>query len=204
VAERILRGVVALLLGSVAIGRSQVPARNAELGYTVAPLEGFREFPEGRRQKDVVDSWIETTPASAHGPVIVLVQRMHGVLPRERVRQEDLPATARLVIFKWKGFDIDGLSVLTAKDGVRVFVLASQVPLRREAVQVVVSGPEDQETRGPAIMTAILATLDGRSNWLSSTERAGRVRAIVGLWVVLAGALIAVLVWRKRRRAKLA
>jgi hypothetical protein len=125
---------------------------------------------------------------------------MHGVFARERMRPEDLPATARLVTFNWKGFDIDGLSVMTSKDGVRVFVLASQVPLRREAVQVVVSGPEDQETRGPAIMTATRATLEGKSNWLSSTERASRLGMTAG-WILLAGVLFTVLVWRKRRRA---
>jgi hypothetical protein len=194
---------MALLLGAIAVARSQTQVRNTDLGYTLALPAGFREYPEGRSQKDVVDSWIEA-PVSGHGAVIVFVQRMHGVLPRERVRQEDLPETAQLVTFKWKGFDIDGLSVVTAKGDVRVFVLASQVPLRREAVQLVVSGPVDQEMRGPAIMTSMLVTLEGETNWLSSTERAGRLGTIAGWWIGLALALSAVLVWRKRRRARTA
>jgi hypothetical protein len=197
---RIVCAVGVLLFGGVAIASSQL--RNAELGYTLTLPEGFQEYPEGRSQKNVVDCWTETTPVSAHGGVILFVQRMHGVLPRERLRQEDLPATTQLVTLKWKGFDIDGLSTRTSKEGVSVFVLASQVPLRREAVQLVVSGPADQEARAQEMMTAMLATLDGETNWLSPAERAGRLGTVAGWWIGIGLAVVAVLWWRKRRRAQ--
>jgi hypothetical protein len=196
---RIASAVVGMLWGGVAVGSSQV--RNAELGYTLTLPAGFQEYPEGRSQKAVVDCWTETTPVSAHGGIILFVQRMHGVLPRERMRQEDLPATTHLVTLKWKGFDIDGLSTRTSKDNVPVFVLASQVPLRREAVQLVVSGPADQEARAQEMMTAMLATLDGETNWLTPAERAARLGRIAGGWIAIGLAVVAVLWWRKRRRA---
>jgi hypothetical protein len=179
--------------------RLQTQATSAELGYRFALPSGFVAFPEGRSQKDIVDCWTEATPASTHGAVILCVQRLHGVLPREAMRQEDIPVTTQLVSFKWKDFDLQGLRSHAVQAGEPVFVLVAQVPLRREAVQLFFSGPADQETRGDDLMTETLASLEGESNWLTATERAGRLGTAAGWWIAIAVAVIAVLVWRKRR-----
>jgi len=189
--------VILFLLVVATAGESQV--RNAELGYSLTLPEGFTDFPEARSQKDVVDSWSEATPVSANGALVFLVVRMHGILPREAMRQEDVPANTQVVSFKWKGFDVSGLRTQASQEGKPVFVLVAQVPLRPEAVQLSVAGPADQETRGQAIMEATLASLEGETNWLTSTERAGRLGNIAGWWIGIAVAVIAVLAWRKRR-----
>ena len=187
---------------SILVLLSQTQATNAELGYRFALPSGFTAFPEARSQKDMVDCWSEATPVSAHGAMILCVQRMHGVLPREAMRQQDLPATTQLVSFKWKEFDLQGLrSLVSPQGGEQAFVLVAQVPLRREAVQLFLSGPADQEARGQTLLTETLASLEGESNWLTSTERAGRLGTAAGWWIGIAAAAIAVLVWRKRRRA---
>src|SRR5256884_2820243 len=145
---RVIPCLMVLLLASASAVQSQVS--NAELGYSLALPEGFTEFPEARAQKDIVDSWSETAPASANGALVLLVARMHGVLPREAMRQEDVPANTQVVSFKWKGFDVGGLKTLTTQAGQPVFVLVAQVPLRKEAVQLSVAGPAGQNGRGPA------------------------------------------------------
>jgi len=48
-------------------------------------------------------------------------------------------------------------------------------------------------------MEATLASLEGETNWLTSTERAGRLGTAAGWWIGIAVAVIAVLAWRKRR-----
>jgi len=189
--------VILFLLVVATAGEAQV--RNAELGYSLTLPEGFTDFPEARSQKDVVDSWSEAAPVSANGALVFLVVRMHGILPREAMRQEDVPANTQVVSFKWKGFDVSGLRTQTSQEGKPVFVLVAQVPLRPEAVQLSVAGPADQETRGQAIMEATLASLEGETNWLTSTERAGRLGTAAGWWIGIAVAVIAVLAWRKRR-----
>src|SRR2546426_4306017 len=110
---RVISCLMLLLLASASAVQSQV--RNAELGYSLALPEGFTEFPEARAQKDVVDAWSEATPTSANGALVLLVARMHGVLPREAMRQEDVPANTQVVSFKWKGFDVGGLKTLTTQ-----------------------------------------------------------------------------------------
>ncbi len=194
---RVMPAVILFLLVVATAGESQV--RNAELGYSLTLPEGFTDFPDARSQKDVVDSWSEATPVSANGALVFLVVRMHGILPREAMRQEDVPANTQVVSFKWKGFDVSGLRTQASQEGKPVFVLVAQVPLRPEAVQLSVAGPADQETRGQAIMEATLASLEGETNWLTSTERAGRLGNIAGWWIGIAVAVIAVLAWRKRR-----
>src|SRR3989440_11547806 len=143
---RVIPCLMLLLLASASAVQSQV--RNAELGYSLALPEGFTEFPEARGQKDVVYAWSETAPASANGALVLLVARMHGVLPREAMRQEDVPANTQLVSFKWKGFDVGGLKTLTTQAGQPVFVLVAQVPLRKEAVQLSVAGPAGRSGGG--------------------------------------------------------
>src|SRR2546427_2489962 len=136
---RVIPCLMLLLLASASAVQSQV--RNAELGYSLALPEGFTEFPEARAQKDVVDAWSETAPASANGALVLLVARMHGVLPREAMRQEDVPANTQVVSFKWKGFDVGGLKTLTTQAGEPGFVLVAQVPLRKEAGELSPAGP---------------------------------------------------------------
>src|SRR5256714_13584868 len=136
---RVITAVMLFLL--VAANTVAAQIRNAELGYTLALPEGFTDFPEARAQKDVVDAWSETAPVSANGALVLLVARMHGVLPREAMRQEDVPANTQVVSFKWKGFDVGGLKTLTTQAGQPVFVLVAPGPLRKDAVQLSVAGP---------------------------------------------------------------
>src|SRR5256886_12634661 len=136
---RVIPCLMLLLLASASAVQSQV--RNAELGYSLALPEGFTEFPEARAQKDVVDAWSETAPASANGALVLLVARMHGVLPREAMRQEDVPANTQVVSFKWKGFDVGGLKTLTTQAGQPGVVLVAQAPLRQEAGRHTPAGP---------------------------------------------------------------
>jgi hypothetical protein len=194
---RVTPAVLCFLLATATPAESQV--RNAQLGYSLTLPDGFTDFPEARSRKDVVDSWSEATPLSANGALVLLVARMHGTLPREAMRQEDVPANTQVVSFKWKGFDVSGLKTLASQQGQPVFVLVAQVPLRREAVQLSVAGPADQEGRGQAIMEATLATLEGETNWLTSAERSNRLGRAAGLWIGIAVALVAILAWRKRR-----
>ncbi|HXL53765.1 MAG TPA: hypothetical protein VN945_11585 [Gemmatimonadales bacterium] len=188
-----------LLLSLVAATAAQSQVRNSELGYTLTLPQGFTAFPEARSQKDVVDGWTEATPTSLDGALVILIARMHGILPREAMRQEDVPANTRVVSFKWKSFDVSGFKTQTSQAGKPVFVLVAQVPLRPEAVQLSVAGPADQQTRGQAIMEATLASLEGETNWLTSSERAGRLGTAAAWWIGIAVAAVLVLAWRKRR-----
>jgi hypothetical protein len=179
-------------------------ATNAELGYRFTLPEGFGPFPEGRSQQDVVDCWTEVAAAAPSGALVLCVQRMRATLGRERLRPQDAPASTQLRTFKWQGFELDGIRSDTAQSGMPVVMLATQVPLRHEAIQLIVAGPRDQGQRAEAIMTSVLGTLEGETNWLSSEERAGRLGNIVGWVVGIAVAVVLIRLWRARRQSRAA
>jgi hypothetical protein len=173
-------------------------ATNTELGYKFPIPEGFVAFPAGAAQPDVVDCWTESVPAAPSGALIMCVQRMHGTIGREPLRPQDLPPGSTLVHYKWKEFDIDGVRTDTAESGNPVVILAAQMPLKPEAISLIVTGPQDQAARVEAIMTATLAAFEGESNWLSAAERSGRLGNIAGVGIALAILVFAVRMWRRR------
>ncbi len=198
---RVIVAVVWLVLGGAALGESQV--RNAELGYSLTPPEGFTPYPEGRVQKDIVDCWIEATPASDGGAIVLCVQRLRATIGREPMRQEELTSrNLQRATFKWKAFDIEGVRGTVDRNGVSVVGLVAQVPLRHEAIQLIVSTPQDQEARAGALLATTLQSLEGESNWLTATERSERLGRIAGLAIGIAVALIGVRIWRKRQQAR--
>lgn len=171
-------------------------AASTELGYRFTLPDGFVPLPAARAQADVVDCWTEGS-----GGLLLCVQRLHGTLGREGMRQADLPGPAQLVHFKWRGFDLDGVRTDTAESGNPIVIFAAQVPLRREAIQLIVSGPRDQAARVEAVLTATLTSLEGETNWLTPEQRSGRMGNIVGVAIGLGLVLIVARMLRARRAA---
>ena len=185
-----------LLLAALLQGQ----ASNSELGYQFAVPEGFVDFPDGRASSpDVVDCWTEDEAISAQGALVLCVQRMHGVLGREKLSADGLPPASQLTTLHWGEFDIDAVRSHAERDEGPVFVLAAQLPLEREAVQLIYAGPADEEARVDSLMQVTLASFHGKSNWLTSAERSERIGKSVGAWIALAFAVGVVWYMRKRR-----
>ena len=177
-------------------------ATNTQYGYRFPLPAGFADFPEATATNaDIVQCWSETTPVSASGALILCVQRMHGTIGREGLRPQDVPAGSQLVHYKWKGFDIDGIRTDTAESGNPIVILAAQLPLRGEAVNLILTGPRDQVARVEGIMSATLAGFEGETNWLTAEQRAGRLGNIVGVAIGLLLVLTVARILRARRRA---
>lgn len=183
------------------LAQSAQVATSAELGYRFPLPEGFVTFPAAAAQPDVVECWTESAPAAASGALIMCVQRLRGTIGRELMRQQDMPPGSQLVQYKWKGFDIQGMHTDTAESGTPVVILAAQVPLRPEAIQLIVTGPRDQTDRVASIMTATLASLEGETNWLTSEQRSGRLGNIAGVGFGIALLVFVIRVWRKRQQS---
>jgi hypothetical protein len=177
-------------------------ASNAELGYVMSLPEGFVSIPaEFAGGRDVVGCWAGEGSQSSQGAFFLCVQRMHATLGREHLKSTDLPAKSQLLTVRWNGLDIDAIRTDTGQTGTAITVYTAQVPLRREAIQVIVAGPSARATEALAVLNSVLGSLKGETNWLSSAERAGRMGTIVG-WVI--GIAIGLLIVRKvvtRRRA---
>jgi hypothetical protein len=179
-------------------------ASNADLGYVMGLPNGFVSIPaDFAGGRDVVACWAGEGSRSTQGALVLCVQRMHATLGREHLKASDLPARSQLMTVRWNGLDIDAIRTDTAQAGSPITVYTAQVPLRKEAIQVVVAGPSARATETLATLNAVLGSLRGETNWLSSTERAGRLGTIVG-WVVgiaIGLLIVRMVVTRRKGRA---
>jgi hypothetical protein len=192
------------LLSAALIFTPQAQVTNAELGYRFTVPAGFVPFPEGKGAgPDVVDCWAEERPTPGYDAVVLCVQRMRTLIPRDAMKAEELPAGSEMMPLRWKELDIQGIRTRTTQEGRQVLALVAQVPMKPEAIHIVLGGSAGRESRIRMMLNEVLASLDGESSWLTSTERAERGGRAFGVWVGLAVVLFVVVMARKRRAARL-
>lgn len=178
----------------------QTQASDATLGYRFTVPDGFVEFPEGRASNpDLVQCWAEEASGSTPLSLVLCVQRLHGVLGRDDVRPDEIPVGAHVTPFHWGEFEIQGVRALTERDEGPAFSLVAPIPLKPEAIQLLIAGPAEAVERGDSLMQATIASLQGQSNWLTRAERSERLGKSFGAWLAIAVAVGVVLYMRKRR-----
>lgn len=100
---------------------------------------------------------------------------------------------------RWQRFELEVVATRISTGNVEVVTLAVQVPLARQALQLVLLGPATELARLRSELTAMLGTLQGHSNWRSDEQR--ERPSSEGVWTSLAiglgaMALLALLRWR--------
>ena len=139
------------------------------------------------------------------------IQQMHGTFGREALDRDKAERAWRdglrasgieltdfdLRKLTWKSFDIDVVvSHIAGTD--KKLILVAQVPLKPEAIQIALAGPSSDEARLTAELQAVLASLDGPTNWKTDEERIKALAEVIGL---VAGVFIGVWWFRLRKRA---
>jgi len=179
-------------------------AVNAELGYRLTLPEDFvritdvMPFPG----KDIVDCW--GGEASGGGNLILCVERVRAEFSPQHLRQADLPPAQQLTTVKWKGYDVDATRTDTMLGPVAAVIYAARVPLRREAIRVVVTARQDRAEEARAILTQVLGSLEGESNWPKPAGHSGpfgnTLRWIIAIAIVVV--LLRILATRRQARAR--
>ena len=176
-------------------------AGNSELGYRMTLPEDFVRitdvipFPG----KDIVDCW--GGEASGGGNLILCVERMRAELSPQRLRQADLPPSQQLTPVKWKEYDIDATRTDTMVGSVAAVIYAARVPLSREAIRVLVTTRRDRADAARAILTQVVGSLQGESNWpkpAGSSNPGGNTPR----WIIAIAIALVLLRMRARRKAR--
>ena len=115
-----------------------------------------------------------------------------------------MPPRTQLLTVRWQGFDIDVLRTDSVQSGAPIVVYTAQVPLRREAIQVIVAAPLAATAQAQATLNTVLGSLKGESNWPTSEQRAGRFGSIVGWILGIAIGLIVIRIVLTRRGVRTA
>jgi hypothetical protein len=178
----------------------------------LAVPEGYVEYPDGVAGP-VVQAYARGKPEDPNFAV-VQVQKLGGTIGRGSLDHEDVETAARNSVqgtglevkgfeyrkLRWKSFDLE--LVLTRLGGARDLVnLSVAVPLAEEAIAVRVTGPAVEEPALARDLQTVVASIDGKSNWLSDGERSEKLGRLVGAIVGGAIGLGGLLWWRRRQRA---
>ncbi len=175
------------------------PVQNAAIGFSIDLPEASAELP--RENANVLYSL--KVPTGNEGALVLGVGRMHGTLARDsHIKVDLLPKGSRLEDYVWRGFHVEGARVPIDANGTQLISHRVQIPLRPEAIQIEVTGRLEDDLAAKDLLSQLVASVDGKSDWLSDEERSERPgQGIGGLVVILAAATYAV-VARRRRKAK--
>jgi hypothetical protein len=185
-------------------------------GFRFNVPAGYVDYPEGRAP-GVLHVFAHGSPDDPTFS-LVRIQALGGTIDRKPLVRETVERAAHASVrgagveltrfdyrkVPWKGFELDEVVTWIAAPGDKqLLTMTTQVPLRKEAVQLIMLGPAAEEARVGADLRALLGSIDGESNWLSDAERSEKLGFVVGL--VCGGiAGIALVFWllRRRRRAQ--
>ena len=125
---------------------------------------------------------------------VVSLQDLGGTIGREDLsKKKDKPANVTLEKIRWQTFDIDVFKVVETAGKVTTVTFNAQVPLKPHAIQVTVLGPAADEASLRQEMQAIVASVQGQSNWLTTDERITRLASGGGRLIVF-GCLLTIAV----------
>jgi hypothetical protein len=157
------------------------------------------------------ERYLQTKPASdalylfytfnKPGRNVGLADGTIGVFPLHRTLDESVHldplklnlADARRNEENWKTFRLDVIAWHTTnKEGAKLANRWVQIPLRQEAISILVSVPIEKEAFADQVLRDFLAGLDGPTNWQVQTPQSPGVRAtLFGLGLVMLLALAA-------------
>jgi hypothetical protein len=136
---------------------------DAELGFSFEVPEGYKSSfkpPQGFRHAYVKSG-------GAAGNDVLGVKPLGGKLPHARLKAENLPLnnSAKLIPLSWRGLDINASQVLETLSTGNYLTFNAQIPLRTQAIQLMLVGPAQREQQLRETMEQVLDSLDGETNW---------------------------------------
>jgi hypothetical protein len=194
-----------------------VPAGAAELrdqahGFSFTIPEGYRERPPSSPKPSIIHELARGTPEPGESFAVIQIDAMGGTIGREPFNRHTAEAAAhksvagspaRIERFdyrtaRWQKFTLETMISYVRHGETELVTMATQVPLKREAIQIIAMGPANEEARIKSDFDAVLASLQGESNWLTTGERIERLGFPLGVLVGLAIAVFVVVRRRKR------
>lgn len=189
--------------------------KDAELGLTLPIPAGFEPAPDiVELEPGIKHAYRRRAATEGEFDTLILVERLRGVLGRERLDRSHMPATfkGRLFTMEWTAFEVDAFEIFETFEGADTVTYNVQVPLTPKAIQLRIFGPRAQAAELEGLTRSLLDSLEGRTNWIMSVVLPERMSGAAWYrWVliavmigVLAGGLLGVIVLTRRRSRRAA
>jgi hypothetical protein len=140
--------------------------RHSTLGFSFDVPGGFDEIP---LTKSLAKFWKLFGKPALPGDLAEVfgVQLLGTRLPRRHLDPSLFPpgAHATLSRLSWRGVEVDAIRLSETTDGKNYVSYNIQIPLRGEAIQLMLGAPTERETELKARIQTLLASLDGPSDW---------------------------------------
>ena len=183
-------GLPFLIILAIAAPARATSIVNRELQFHFELPPGFEEFQD--QTHAIPNLWRAFRRDSREHPddfAMIGVAPMTGTIGREPLALGDVskvaaeqagkPVDMNLTHWKWREFDLE---VITAAPppGTDIISFAVQVPLTPKAVHILFAGPVAKQKELALLGQSVLATVDGKSNWLSDAERSRKLGMLFG------------------------
>lgn len=162
-----------LLAGALAPSVFAIAIRDDTYGFSLEIPDQFREASDLSQNPKNLYVFLHTSP-SGQRTTVILIDRMMGLIgpeplsteiPSRFLESDPSLSVVGITRTNWKGFELEGLSLRRLLEGRWMVSHAAQVPLRREAIQITVMGPEDSTAATEDLLRRIVGGLEGESNW---------------------------------------
>ena len=162
-----------------------------EYGFALVLPDGFQRDPRlVDADPDIIHAFLLGNPDDAEPDLVLVVQKLPGLIPPERIRPEEVPPgfQGRIFSMTWKGREVDAFEVPGQLAGIATLTYNVQIPLRRTGIQLGLTGPANRKSEMNRLLPDIVAGLDGESNWSGTRRPGGPDRSL--FWMVLAVAIV--------------
>jgi hypothetical protein len=166
--------------------------KDDRLGFTLQIPEGFVPYEEllGRQPK-LAHAYLAHDP-DGQRKYLLQIAPLGGILDREKLTKGQKPPEFKGKTFHvpWKGFEIEAFQTPEEIDDQKFLTYTVNVPLKRQAIQVSVSGAADRAEELETVFASVVANLEGESNWSTAATPeppqalvwGSFVFMLVGLW----------------------
>jgi len=168
---------------------------NPNIGFTLDLPPGFTPRPDlvgAVPNIDAVHAFEYKGIKAGEPSPLLVIDNMHGTIGRESLaevasRRPDFQGS--IVTVAWQGFDLEGIRTTSRKGNQESINYAVQIPLRRSAVQVLLSGPSHRADVLQPLLHKVVAGVQGESNWAAPRRSAVARDQVSGLFALFAGLL---------------
>jgi GYF domain 2 len=136
------------------------------LGFSLDVPAGLVEFPSNRADLKL---WklFGRPPAPGDLAEVFGIQPLGMMLPRRHLDPRTIPGAVAKSVHRvsWRGVMVDAVRLPESKDGKNYVTYNVQIPLKGEAIQLMLGAPAEREAELKSRIDAVLASLDGPNDW---------------------------------------